>query len=164
MKRETIIGAVIVILIFVGVYYFFARYQREEEINPPAEKIPVSEELEEGFETGMGIEIPEGVDKAALKDVTGGAGMGMATRKFEEGVFEHTVMAALPEPGAGKFYQGWLVRDGEVLSTGKLSEIKGGWYLEYSANKDYSDYNQVVITLEERIDNQPETHILEGNF
>lgn len=165
MKREAIIGAIVVILIFVGAYYFFSRYQRGEEVGPlPAEKIPVSEELEKGFESGMGIEVPEGVEKTTLTDVTGGASTGMATRKFEEGVFEHTVMAALPEPGTGKFYQGWLVRDGELLSTGKLSEIKGGWYLEYLQDKDYSDYDKVWVTLEEKDDNQPETHVLEGSF
>lgn len=165
MRRETIIGAIVVILIFVGAYSFFTRHQRGEEVTPPAaEKVPVSEELEKGFETGMGIEVPEGVEKTTLKDVTGGPSVGMATRKFKEGIFEHTVMAALPEPGTGKFYQGWLVRDGELLSTGKMNETKGGWYIEFSVDKDYSDYNKVWVTLEERFDNQPEKHILEGSF
>jgi hypothetical protein len=164
VKRETIIGAVVVVLILIGAYFFFSRYQRGKVAPPPAEKVPVAEELEEGFEAGMGIEVPEGVEKTTLTDVTGGAGRGMATRKFEKGVFEHTVMASLPEPGAGKYYEGWLVRNGEILSTGKMKEMKGGWYLEFSADRDYSDYNQVVVTLEEKDDRQPEKHILEGRF
>ncbi len=164
MKRETIIGAAVVILILVGAYYFFTRYQGSEVVPSPVEKTPVSEELEEGFETGMGIEVPEGVEKTTLADVTGGAGTGMATRRFEDNLFEHTVMAALPEPGTGKFYEGWLVSDGQFFSTGKLEEMKGGWYLEFSADKDYSDYNRVVVTLEEKDDSQPEKHLLEGSF
>ena len=164
MKRETIIGAAVIILILVSVYYFFNRSQKGPEENLSLEKMPVTEELEKGFEAGLGIEVPEGVEKTTLADVTGGAGTGMATRKFEKGVFEHTVMASLPEPGAGQYYEGWLTRDGEFFSTGKMESMKGGWYLEYSSNKDYPDYNRVVITLEEKDDSQPEKHLLEGSF
>lgn len=164
MKRETIIGAGVVILILVSGYYFFTRYQKGEVTSLPVEKIPVTQDLEKGFEAGMGIEVPEGIEKTTLTDVSGAAGTGMATRKFEKGVFEHTAMASLPEPGVGKYYEGWLVRDGDFFSTGKMKEIKGGWYLELSVDKDYSDYNQVVVTLEEKDDSQPEKHILEGSF
>jgi len=164
LKRETIIGAIVVVLVIAGAYFFFTRYQKREEASLPTENLPVSQELEEGFETGLGIEVPEGVEKTSLEDVTGGAGKGMATRKFEENLFEHTVMASLPEPQTGKFYEGWLVREGDFFSTGKMEEMKGGWYLFFSADKDYSDYNRVVVTLEEKDDRQPEKHILEGSF
>ncbi len=163
MKRETIIGAIVVVLILAGAYYFFTQRQRREEVGSVLIS-PTIEELEEGFEAGMGIEVPEGVEKATLTDVTGGAGTGMATRKFEAGAFEHTAMASLPEPGAGQYYEGWLVRDSDFISTGKMREMKGGWYLEFSSEKDYSDYNQVVITLEEKDDRLPEKHVLEGRF
>jgi hypothetical protein len=164
LKRETIIGAIVVVLIIAGAYFLFTRYQASPEVSLPTETLPVSDELEEGFETGLGIEVPEGVEKAALKDVTGGAGTGLATRKFEEGVFEHTLMASLPTPQAGQFYEGWLVSDDDFILTGKLKEMKGGWYLEFEADQDYSDYNRVVVTLEEKDDRQPEKHVLEGSF
>ena len=73
-------------------------------------------------------------------------------------------MADLPDPQAGKFYEGWLVMGEKVVSTGKFMIAKGGYLLEYESSTDYSDYNMVVVTLEQKDDKTPEVHILEGTF
>ncbi len=120
------------------------------------------------FMNEFNMEIPDDLDSVELKDVTGGMGRGIATRKFE-GTFTHTVLADLPDLETG-FYEGWLVR-GEVgnsnfgfISTGKLKVAKGGFLLEFSSGTDYSDYGGVVVTEELIFDKTPEIHILEGSF
>jgi hypothetical protein len=96
--------------------------------------------------------------------------MGIATRKQENGTFIHVVLADLPDPEEGSFYEGWLVRgevgdtDFDFISTGKMILAKGGYLLEFESTTDYSDYPGVVITLEEAEDENPETHVLEGIF
>jgi hypothetical protein len=107
---------------------------------------------------------PEDVDKAQLRDITGGTSSGMAIRIFEDGKFKHMVLADLPEPVTGVFYEGWLVKDNDFFSTGKMRIAKGGWILEFESNVDYSDYNKVVVTQELIDDENPETYILEGEF
>ena len=82
--------------------------------------------------------------------------------------------ATLTDPAEDKFYEGWLVR-GKVgdenfkfISTGKLVKGDDGlWTLSFASPMDHSEFNEVVITLEtleNGLDNKPETHILEGIF
>jgi len=155
-RRDIVIG-LIILAILAGVI-FWLRRARTPLITPQAPT--VEEKLEEAFK----LEIPEDVDKAELKDVTGGTASGIATRKFEDGKFTHTVLADLPDPEAGTFYEGWLIMGDEVFSTGKMRVAKGGWILEFESTTDYSDHNKVVITQEKVFDDNLEEHILEGEF
>jgi len=154
--RDIVIGLVILAVLAGAIYFIRRPRQRLEELPTPS----TEEKIKESFN----LEIPEDVDKAQLKDVSGGSGSGMATRSFEGGKFKHMVLADLPDPAAGTFYQGWLVKDGDLFSTGKMRIAKGGWILEFESSVDYSDYNQVVVTQESVDDETPETHILEGEF
>ncbi|MBI2012251.1 anti-sigma factor [Candidatus Daviesbacteria bacterium] len=108
--------------------------------------------------------------KAELKAVGNYSGSGTASRNFENGVFTHTVTANLADPAQGKFYEGWLVDKEPTLrffSTGKLNKEGGVYKLTFTANQDYPEHNDVVITEETEslgLDGKPEAHVLEGNF
>lgn len=165
MQRRDIVVGLVILAALAGFIYFRGRQPAPEELQVP-ETLSVEKKLEEAFK----IEIPEGIEKIELKDVTGGDATGLATRKFEAGSFTHTVLADLPDPEPGTFYEGWLVRgevtdvDFHLISTGKMRVAKGGYLLEFESSTDYSDYKQVVITLEKVADNNPEEHVLEDSF
>ena len=160
MERRDIVIGFIVLAILAGFIYWRQRTVEEEELQIP-QTLSVEDKIEERFN----LEIPEDVDKAELRDITGGDASGMATRKFESGRFTHTALADLPDPEKGKFYQGWLLKGDEALvSTGKMSVAKGGWILEFESSTDYMNYNKVVVTEEEISDITPERHVLEGEF
>lgn len=149
----------IVILIFVLVVIVFVLFNREgrEAIAPVITETPIPEIT--GTKSKQG----------ELKDVSGGQSSGMAQTLFENGKFTHSVIALMPDPAAGKFYEGWLVKkeNGQVVnffSTGKMTKEGGAYILNFEDAKDYPEHNDVVITLEEVDDKQPEKHILEGTL
>lgn len=166
MKRRDIVIGVVLLAALAGALYLRQRKKPQEEMVVPETLSSVEEQIEERFK----LEIPEDVDKAELAAVGGKSGSGIATRKFEGGKFTHEVLADLPEPGTGTFYEGWLVRGREgdenfsVVPTGRMRVAKGGWVLDFESNTDYSDYSQVVVTLEKKADATPEEHVLEGSF
>ena len=158
-KRDIVIGLVILAALAGFIYFRQKNIRKSQELTTP-QTLSLEDQLEDAFK----VKLPEDVDKAELMDVAGGTASGIATRKFESGKFTHAVLADLPDTAAGAFYQGWLVMGDNVLSTGRLREAKGGFILEFESNKDYSGYNKVVVSLEEKADAAPEKHILEGSF
>jgi len=166
MNRRDIVIGLVVLAVVVGAVYWTRSRQQASVVTSPSPAPSIEESLESRFN----LQIPEDVEKADLTDVSGGDGSGIATRKLEAGLFSHTVLADLPDPTPGTFYEGWLVRgrEGEAnfafISTGKLGIAKGGYLLEFSSRTDYSDYTGVVVTSEKVDDKKPETHILEGSF
>lgn len=166
-RKDILIGLAVIAVVAAAVYLIRRPGKTGPQIPTPTPRsITVQERIEESFN----FKIPGDVERAELSDVSGGTGSGLATRKFGEGKFSHTVLADLPDPTAGSFYQGWLVRgkpedpDFSIISTGKLRIAKGGYLLEFESRKDYSDHKSVVVTLEKKDDKKPETHILEGSF
>lgn len=163
MRRREIVIGLIILAVVAGAIVWIRRTRTQEEPLP-------TPSIEEKIERTFNLEIPEDVERADLNDVTGGTGSGIATRKYESGRFSHTVLADLPDPTAGYFYEGWLVRGKEgdanfaFISTGRMRVAKGGYLLEFTSSTDYSAYNGVVVTLERVDDKKPETHILEGSF
>src|SRR3972149_9609516 len=161
MGKNVVIG--LIVLAGLGALIYWAvRSGREEQL--PALPTPsVEERLEDSFK----YQIPEGFEKAELRDVTGGTGSAIASRKYESGSFNHAVLADLPDPESGSFYEGWLVRGKEgdenfaYISTGIMSMAKGGYMLEFESSVDYSDYTGVVVSLEKANDKNPEKHVLE---
>ncbi len=160
--REIVIGLVILAVVAGAIVWI-----RRARTTPAPLPTP---SIEEKIEKTFNLEIPEDVDRADLNDVTGGNGSGIATRKYTAGRFSHTLLADLPDPESGTFYEGWLVRGKEgdanfaFISTGRMRVAKGGYLLEFTSSTDYSAYNGVVVTLERVDDRKPETHILEGSF
>ena len=112
--------------------------------------------------------MPEGEERTVLRDVSGGESFGEATRSFVGGTFTHKVLANLPDPEPGFFYEGWLVRPSpfRILSTGKMIKSQDGKYvLSFSSKSDLRRYTNVVITIEpDDGDPAPAGHILEGSF
>lgn len=165
MKKQDLITGILVILILVGGVYFINR-ARKNNIKVP-DPIPTPSISERVSNTFGGLTIPPDVDRA---DLTGESGVGIATRSYENGRFELTVLADLENPSEGYFYQAWLVREdpsakGSVLvSASKLRVAKGGFLAEFTASEDYSDYKKVIVTLEKTFDQTPEKEILTGSF
>lgn len=163
-RRDIIIGLIVVALI--GGIIYFSRRAKTPRLETIAPTPTVEEEIESKFKT----EIPQDVQKAELKDVRGGDASALATRKYADGRFTHIVMADLPDPEAGSYYQAWLVKGNEgepdysLVSTGRLRIAKGGWLLEYNSVKDYSDHPKVIVSLEKVNDGKIEIKVLEGSF
>jgi len=163
--RDVVIGLVVLVLLITGAIYIRnARKAKSLTVPTPT---PNFQQTESKF---PGLTIPADADKASLNSVSGGEGTGESFKTFSKGKFSLTVMADLPSPDQRSFYQAWLVRGNPgdanfaFVSLGKMSLAKGGYLSEFSANKDYSDYKKVVVTLEKGFDNTPEAHVLEGSF
>lgn len=150
-------------LLILGVVAFFvvARSKRVA-----VEKVPVVVGLTPYPTDSVSLEQrAEETKQGVLADVSGGSSYGEIYIYREAGTMNHTVLAKLPDPPAGSSYEGWLVNDatGDELSTGVLALEKGVYNLVYTnETEDHRGYNSVVVTLEETVDDTPETHILEG--
>ncbi|KKQ24958.1 MAG: hypothetical protein US62_C0036G0019 [Candidatus Woesebacteria bacterium GW2011_GWA1_37_8] len=163
-RRDIVIGAV-VLLAIAGLIYW-----RQVSKKVSTQTVPETLSVEDKIEDKFKYQIPDDVEKAELKDITGGDASAISTRKFENNKFTSTILADLPDPVPGSFYQGWLVKGEEgkddyaILSLGKLTVAKGGWMLDYSSTSNKTDYSKVLITLEKKFDTTPETKVLEGSF
>ena len=155
--RDVVVGIIIIaVVVTAGLLY---KNLKSPKALPTPSSSGTKEELQEMFN----YQVPDDVDSVELSDVTGGSAKAIATRKYENGLYTHAVLADLPDLDSG-FYEGWLVMEDKFISTGKLRIAKGGYLLEFSSSTDYSFYNKVVITKELINDQTPETHILEGSF
>jgi len=163
-RRDIVIGIIILILV-AGVVYWRQRNKKVEEF-----KVPETLSVEKSIEDKFKIEIPEDVEKAELRDVSGGNASGIATRKLDKGTFNLSVLVDLPDPERGKFYEAWLIKSEEgkvdysLVSLGKLWLAKGGWMIDFKSQKDLSEYNKILVSLEEKSDKTLEKRILEGSF
>lgn len=157
-RRDVIIGLVILALVAGLVYWFRKPAKNKLTVSTPAPSVV------KNIENRFNLTIPDNLEKAELKDITGGEGSGLATRSYENAKFTLTVLANLPDLTQGAFYQVWLVKDGTNLSLGKMRVAKGGFLLEFEANKNYSDYKKVLVTLEKVLDSKVEKQVLEGSF
>lgn len=156
-KREILTGLFVILVIF-GVVYGI------KKAKAPKLQVPQTPSVEEQIENSFNLVIPEDVERVDLNKVSDIEGTGIATRKFEDGKFTQMILADLPDPVAGFFYQGWLAKGDEYLPTGKLAVAKGGYLLEFTSTKDYSDYKKVVVSLETVLSTKPTKIILEGSF
>lgn len=158
--RDAIIGLVVLVVLITGA--LLIRRARDGKLqNLPISTPSISQDLESKF---PGLTVPANADRANLSDVTGGQGMGEAIRGIKNGLLSLTVLANLEAPKSGYFYQAWLVNGNSYISLGKMELAKGGYLVDFSSSKYYSDYKKVVVTQERVFDNTPETHILEGSF
>lgn len=131
--------------------------------------IHVSQKIELEKQT---LEDTEVIETTNLISVNERGGVALATRSYENGVFTHTVTSDIPAPVEGKFYEGWLVIKGatprDFFSTGAMEQQSdGSWILTYTSDTNYPNHTFVVITEEtsaDGFDNNPETHIFEGEF
>ena len=153
MGRKEVFVGLFVILVILGVI-FGIKKAKDSKVKPL--NIPTPVETQE-LESKFNLTIPDDVEKINLQVAFGFEGVGVATRKFANGVFSHIIIADLPEPETGN-YQAWLIKDDNTkVSTGALKLAKGGYLLEFDSNIDYSDYKKVEVKLGDKI-------VLSGSF
>ncbi len=148
MNRRDIVIGIVILAALSAVIYFWRRPEIDEEL-----KVPQTLSVEDQIEDAFNLEIPDDVEKAELRDVSGGDASAIATRKFENGRFELNILADLSDGS----YTADFEKDGEVKSLGSLRIAKGGYLLEFRGFEDLSDYSTVRVT------SGGET-ILEGRF
>jgi hypothetical protein len=106
----------------------------------------VQEKIENKF---RGLTIPQGTENIDLTNVSGGEGIGIATR--------NEIVADLPVLPKGEIYQGYLENpSGKTVLLGTLKMAKGGWILNYDSSK-FPGYDKVIVAVGAK-------HILEGSF
>ena len=142
--RSVFIAFIVIVAIIVGVLIINKKL-KVNKLLAPSVTPNIQQQIENKFK---GLIIPSDAEKIELKDVSGGVGMGLATRT--------EILADLPELPSGQFYQGWLEKDGKTVPLGNLKLAKGGWMLNYNSSI-YPGYNKVIVTVGEK-------HILEGSF
>ena len=145
MRGRNIFIAFIVVVAIVAVVLLI-KNRKATPVLAPSASPSIQAQIENKFK---GLAIPQDQEKIELKDVSGGAGMGLATR--------NEILADLPALSNGKVYQGYLENSsGKTVLLGTLEEAKGGWILNYNSSI-YPGYNKVIVT-------QENTRILEGSF
>lgn len=160
MNTRNIVFIILVVLTLGGGYWLFSR-----DDTPTVADIPLpTPTIEEKVEGVFDIQIPDGVDKAELRDISGGNAGAIATRLFENNFFEHTILADLPDLEGDFYYQAWLSNGIMFRPTGMLRVAKGGYLLEYNTNEDLTSYSSVIISEEDSPVSAPGKIVLEGEF
>lgn len=180
--QNLLIGAGVILLIIAGFFYFRSQNTSQESSLSPEEIIV----QEEGAvkKTGEMVESLTEEELEALKQETesvlSSAGesttlnstgkisaSGQAKRAYSDGKFYFQINASgLILPEKGYYYEGWLKKDEEFLSVGRLEvSANGEASLFYTVSNDKSDYNKVNVSLEpENSDPSPAEVVLEGEF
>lgn len=163
--RDVAIGFIVLIALIAGVLVI-KNSQKGKTATLPS-PTPNFGVVENKFPS---LKVPANADRASLNDISGDGGMGEAFRTFQNGQFSLTVMANLPDPKSGTYYQAWMVRGnpGDVnfsyASLGRLGIAKGGYLVDFISSKDYSDYKAIVVSVQTTTSVTPQTHLLEGSF
>lgn len=147
MKGRDIVIGIVVIVLLVALVLWVRKMRIEKGQDLVVETPTVEEKVSQTFN---GFTIPADVEKVELSDTTGGNSFGVATPDM--------VLADLPDPEAGYFYQVWVEKDGNLTSKGKMRIAKGGYLFEGNMS------DKVVVSLERVFDNDLETKVLEGSF
>ncbi|QQG41813.1 MAG: hypothetical protein HYV90_00670 [Candidatus Woesebacteria bacterium] len=158
--RDIIVGFLVLVVLITGVL-LFKNSKKNDVLNLPSSTPSIFQRITEKF---GGITIPSNADRADLVSVMESGGIGEAIRVFENSKFELTVLADLPEPTTGYFYQAWMGNGTTFISLGKLNLAKGGYLIDFSSAKNYSNYKEIVVTLEKTFDQKQEESVLEGSF
>jgi len=144
-SRDVVITFIVLVTLVGGVLLIF-RAKNKKMVSSPTPTPNIFQKVNETFPS---LNIPEGVERANLTDVTGGSSIGVATRT--------EIVANLPEPAKGQVYQGWAENSsGKTVLLGNFRISKGGWILSYDSSK-YPGYNKVIVSVGTK-------HILEGSF
>lgn len=173
MKYLTWFVAILVLLIIGGGAWVYMSSSDETQQAPEAAEMPTGAGSSATLPVNedSALEAAVAVEEATLAAIAPYTGSGSATRSFNGQTFSHTVTANIADPAPGKFYEGWLVMPTpsgpNFFSTGKMNKSGNGYNLIYSANQNYPEHVNVVITeetLSQGLDNNPEAHVLEGSF
>lgn len=159
-KRYKIIIIVVLAIIILGFLFYdgiINKIKDQKETKENIKEISVLETLIKDSSTEV----------RALLAVNESSSYGTAYRLLKDGKIYHVVVADMPDPKRGSFYEGWLVQDDlfDFFSTGVMQKNEDGqWVLIYTANKEFENHKKVVITEEAIVDATPEDHVIEGEF
>jgi hypothetical protein len=141
--RDIVVGFVFLVVLITGIMILF-RIKKTNKSQTPLPTPNIVEQIKSVFPN-----IPEGIERANLKDVSGGSFVGVATKT--------EVVANLPELSNGEYYKVSLVDpSGKIIVLGNMVLSKSGYILKYDASK-YPGYNKVIISGKS-------TTLLEGSF
>lgn len=107
------------------------------------------------------------IETTTLSSTTDEAAQGAATRQYIDQLFVHGVTALLPDAPPGQVYAGWLLKNGnrhDSVATGTFRKDGDSYTLDFSSPVDYSDYTDVLVTLQHAGSTQPETDVITGSF
>jgi hypothetical protein len=150
--RDAVIGFIFLVILIAGTLWI---YRNRTEVSSTVQTATptISERVNNAF---PGLTVPEGAGRADLNNVTGGDGVGVATKQKTGSGFNITVMANLPDPVTGS-YQAELTDGTAKINLGRLSVTKSGFLVNYTSSKDLDAFNKVTVTLNG-------TTVLEGSF
>jgi len=135
-------------VVIVAVIALFLYFRSKKTVNTLPVIAPTPT-IEQKIESKLkGFTIPTDAERIELKDVSGGDSFGIATR--------NEIMADLPEPTLGQYYQAYLEKEGKTVVLGRMEEGKGGWIISYDSSR-FPGYYKVIVMLGAK-------HILEGSF
>lgn len=173
-------GVFLLIIAFIS-HFKNKNISKQEEVKP--EEIFISEEgtikKSSGEEKRLSEEeikrFKEETDKilteqgkrAELKDLSGWGAGGEAKSVFLDNKYYLKIKASgLRSPEKGYYYQGWLKKNDDYLSVGRLeTNAFGEGFLYYTSSSDKSDRNEVVVTLEpEDGKEEPAKAVLQGEW
>jgi len=178
MNTKFIVGgfAGLLLLSLIGVFAMVVINSEEvitEDATTVSQSLPANPEGDPASTSAPadGETAPTNVESIVLRAKEGFTGEGTATRSTgANGEYILEIIANLPPPAEGKFYEGWVVGS-SVLSTGKLTQESedGAWSAVFTddSDEDLYTYNEIVITEEteaDGLDGKPEVHVLEGSF
>lgn len=114
-------------------------------------------------ESDLGVE-----EYADLIDAGDRGGYGRATRIYQNGQLALDIISELPAPKDNYFYECWLIIPEPIsyISAGRMiQETDGKYHLKFIVNNDYTNYNNIAVTLEADDNNlAPSATILQGEF
>ncbi len=172
-RRKIPLFSVIVMMVLLGiVLVVYLLSQRSFDNQPRTENpIPVSSlPIESSTSTIFGTQT---VNLVAIQDASP-SGFGYANRNITSYNILHHVLAVLPKPPQGTFYEAWLIRNpNENFSLGRLYRSEEGQYLltsdwVYFPNElpfsSFEDFPKIVVSLETSEDDVIERRLLVGQF
>ena len=161
MRNHLIAWIIFVLILGAGAVFVLNNYGNDEQATNNSEPAANNQTEEPVTEE-------DNKDVTDLDSVRDTNENGVAERSYEDGVFTFEVVANLNPPAEGKFYEGWVVGDGRVISTGELKLNNSGAYTQiFEVEEDLTAQKLVVITeetLANGLDNKPEAHVIEGSF
>lgn len=141
------------------------RSEREESMNTEQIQFPMPQGGKVEY-TGHGNEVWFAYGAMAGVEDVKANGVAQA-HKFDDGRYLHTVNLNIEPAADGYFYEGWLVNGPSVVSTGHLTNnfSDARHSLRFESDTDYTDYLNVIITLEPDDGNPaPADHVAEGKL
>ncbi|MDA1208423.1 MAG: anti-sigma factor [bacterium] len=115
-------------------------------------------DLKHGQEEWFAIGSLTGVEAAIANGVA-------QVHVYADGASLHTAQLNIKRPEDGYFYEGWIIKDGDVISTGHAKSRFGDvrHFIQFETDKNLTGYTKVVITLEpDDGDPAPAGHVAEG--